>query len=172
MDRRRTIRRLHRSLRDPANSDSIWQGRQITACACASGAARGSALAYGDISHGRIVEAHPTTAWRWVQAAVKRAEELGGIMPGKRIGTHILPDTQYIGRLFLTLRQISTRRFCRGSCLEWRCPRCASTLFVALKLHNQVHHFFLEFLIGSQFNPPYRVISTLLMDCHRVAYLQ
>ena len=131
-----------------------------------------SALAYGDISQGRIIEAHPTTAWRWVQAAVKRAEELGAISPGKRIGTHILPDTQYIGRLFLTLRQISTRRFCRGSCLEWRCPRCASTLFVALKLHNQVHHFFLEFLIGSQFNPPYRVISTLLMDCHRVAYLQ
>ena len=64
MDRRRTIRRLHRSLRDPANSDSIWQGRQITVCACASGAARGSALAYGDISHGRIVEAHPATTWR------------------------------------------------------------------------------------------------------------
>ena len=36
-----------------------------------------NALAYGDISQGRIVEAHPTTAWRWVQAAVKRAEELG-----------------------------------------------------------------------------------------------
>ena len=44
-----------------------------------------SALAYGDISQGRIV-AHPTTAWRWVQAAVKRAEELGAIAPGKRIG--------------------------------------------------------------------------------------
>ena len=49
-----------------------------------------SALAYGDISQGRIVEAHPTTAWRWVQAAVKRAEELGAIAPGKRIGTHTL----------------------------------------------------------------------------------
>ncbi len=49
-----------------------------------------SALAYGDISQGRIVEAHPTTAWRWVQAAVKRAEELGTIAPGKRIGTHTL----------------------------------------------------------------------------------
>ena len=42
-----------------------------------------SALAYGDISQGRIVEAHPATAWRWVQAAVKRAEELGAIAPGK-----------------------------------------------------------------------------------------
>ena len=49
-----------------------------------------SALAYGDISQGRIVEAHPTTAWRWVQAAVNRAEELGAIAPGKRVGTHTL----------------------------------------------------------------------------------
>ena len=49
-----------------------------------------SALAYGDISQGRIVEAHPTTAWRWVKAAVKRAEALGTIAPGKRIGTHTL----------------------------------------------------------------------------------
>ena len=49
-----------------------------------------SALAYGDISQGRIVEAHPTTAWRWVQAAVKRAEELGAIAPGKRVGAHAL----------------------------------------------------------------------------------
>ena len=52
--------------------------------------ALGSALAYGDISQGRIVEAHPATAWRWVQAAVKRAEELGAIAPGKRVGTHTL----------------------------------------------------------------------------------
>ena len=49
-----------------------------------------SALAYGDISYGRIVEAHPATGWRWVQAAVKRAEELGAIAPGKRVGTHTL----------------------------------------------------------------------------------
>ena len=26
-----------------------------------------NALAYGDISQGRIIEAHPATAWRWVQ---------------------------------------------------------------------------------------------------------
>ena len=49
-----------------------------------------NALAYGDISQGRIIEAHPATAWRWVQAAVKRAEELGAIAPGKRVGTHTL----------------------------------------------------------------------------------
>ena len=52
--------------------------------------ALGSALAYGDINQGRIVEAHPATAWRWVQAAAKRAEELGAIAPGKRVGTHTL----------------------------------------------------------------------------------
>ena len=49
-----------------------------------------SALAYGDISQGRIVEAHPTTAWRWVKTAAKRAEELGAIAPGKRVSTHTL----------------------------------------------------------------------------------
>ena len=49
-----------------------------------------SALAYGDINQGRIIEAHPTTAWRWVKTAVKRAEELGAISPGKRVGTHTL----------------------------------------------------------------------------------
>ncbi len=52
--------------------------------------ALGSALTYGDISQGRIVEAHPATAWRWVKTAVKRAEELGAIAPGKRVGTHTL----------------------------------------------------------------------------------
>ena len=49
-----------------------------------------SALAYGDISQGRIIEAHPTTAWRWVKTAVRRAEELGAISTGKRISTHTL----------------------------------------------------------------------------------
>ena len=49
-----------------------------------------SALAYGDISQGRIIEAHTTTAWRWVRTAVKRAEELGAISPGKRVSTHTL----------------------------------------------------------------------------------
>ena len=49
-----------------------------------------NALAYGDISQGRIIEAHPTTAWRWVRAAVKRAEGLGAIAPGKQVSTHTL----------------------------------------------------------------------------------
>ena len=47
-----------------------------------------NALAYGDISQGRIIEAHSTTAWRWVKTAVKRAEELGAIAPGKQVSTH------------------------------------------------------------------------------------
>ena len=49
-----------------------------------------SALAYGDISQGRIIEAHTTTAWRCVKTAVKRAEELGAIAPGKQVSTHTL----------------------------------------------------------------------------------
>ena len=49
-----------------------------------------SALADVPVSQGRIVEANPTTAWRWVQAAVKRVEELGAITPGKQMGTHTL----------------------------------------------------------------------------------
>ena len=49
-----------------------------------------SALAYGDISQGRLIEAHTTTAWRWVKTAVRRSEELGAIAPGKHISTHTL----------------------------------------------------------------------------------
>ena len=49
-----------------------------------------NALAYGDISQGRLIEAHTTTAWRWVKTAVKRAEELGAISTGKHISTHTL----------------------------------------------------------------------------------
>ena len=49
-----------------------------------------TALAYGNINQGKLVKAHPTTAWRWVRAAVKRAEELGVLPPGKHIGTHTL----------------------------------------------------------------------------------
>ena len=53
-------------------------------------AALSSALSYGSIDQGRLVDVHPSTAWRWVRAAVKRAEELGAIAPGRRIGTHTL----------------------------------------------------------------------------------
>ena len=37
-----------------------------------------------------LIEAHRSTAWRWVQAAVERAERLGAIAPGRRVGTHTL----------------------------------------------------------------------------------
>ena len=52
------------------------------------GAAFSTALSYGNVSGGRIIDAHRTTAWRWVQKAVKRAEQLGAIPPGLEVGTH------------------------------------------------------------------------------------
>ena len=48
------------------------------------------ALSYGNVSEGRLIDVHRVTAWRWVQAAVRRAEELGAIPPGRRVGTHTL----------------------------------------------------------------------------------
>ena len=53
-------------------------------------AALRSALSYGSISQGKLVAVHPYTAWSWVRAAVTRAEELGAVTPGRRIGTHTL----------------------------------------------------------------------------------
>lgn len=47
-------------------------------------------LAFGSSGHGPIIQASRSTAWRWVQQAVKRAEELGTLPPGKHIGTHTL----------------------------------------------------------------------------------
>ena len=52
------------------------------------GAAFQTALGYGDISEGRIIDAHRTTAWRWVQKAVERAEQLGAIPLGREVSTH------------------------------------------------------------------------------------
>jgi integrase/recombinase XerD len=37
---------------------------------------------------GSFIKAHPATAWRWVRQAVKRAEALGQLRPGRKIGTH------------------------------------------------------------------------------------
>ena len=54
------------------------------------GAAFSVALSYGNISEGRIIEAHRSTAWRWVQRAHVRAEQLGAIPPGREIGNHTL----------------------------------------------------------------------------------
>ncbi len=49
-----------------------------------------AALSYGNVGQGRLIQVSRSTAWRWVQAAVRRAEELGAIPEGKRIGTHTL----------------------------------------------------------------------------------
>lgn len=48
------------------------------------------ALSYGNVAEGRLIEAHRSTAWRWVQAAMERAECLGAIASGRRVGTHTL----------------------------------------------------------------------------------
>ena len=47
-------------------------------------AALRSALSYGSISQGKLLDVHPSTAWRWVRAAVRRAEELGRSCPDAR----------------------------------------------------------------------------------------
>ena len=52
------------------------------------GAAFQTALAYGNVAEGRIIDAHRTTAWRWVQKALERAEQVGAIPPGREVGTH------------------------------------------------------------------------------------
>ena len=51
-------------------------------------AAFSTALAYGSVSEGRIIDVHRATAWRWVQKAVERAEQLGAIPLGREVGTH------------------------------------------------------------------------------------
>lgn len=50
-----------------------------------------TAMAYG--RHGKdyhLVDAHRSTVWRWVRAAVKKAEAIGVVPPGRRVGTHTL----------------------------------------------------------------------------------
>ena len=51
-------------------------------------AAFSTALAYGSVSEGRIIDVHRATAWRWVQKAVERAEQLGAIPLGREVATH------------------------------------------------------------------------------------
>ena len=46
------------------------------------------ALSYGSVPEGRIIDAHKSTAHRWVKKAVKRAEQLGAIPLGREVGTH------------------------------------------------------------------------------------
>ena len=54
------------------------------------GAAFSVAMSYGNVSEGRIIDVHRSTAWRWVQRAHARAEQLGAIPPGREIGNHTL----------------------------------------------------------------------------------
>ena len=49
-----------------------------------------SALSYGAIGDGKLVDADPSTPWRWMQKAAGRAEEVGMLPAGKRIGNHTL----------------------------------------------------------------------------------
>ena len=49
-----------------------------------------SVLEFADMGDGRIIDVDRSTAWRWVQAAVRRAVELGAIVPGRQVGTHTL----------------------------------------------------------------------------------
>ena len=49
-----------------------------------------NALAYGDISQGRNHRGASYDRLAMVKTAVRRAEELGTIAPGKRVGTHTL----------------------------------------------------------------------------------
>ena len=48
------------------------------------------ALSYGNVTKGRLIDAHRSTACRWVQAEVERAEWLGAIASDRRVGTHTL----------------------------------------------------------------------------------
>ncbi len=45
-------------------------------------------LQFSQIGRGRIIPVSRSTAWRWVQAAVDRAIELGALPDGKQVGTH------------------------------------------------------------------------------------
>lgn len=47
-------------------------------------------LTYGKGGDNRIVQATRQTAYRWIRAAANRAEDLGLIEKGRRIGTHTL----------------------------------------------------------------------------------
>ena len=42
----------------------------------------------GAVAAGRIIDPHRTTAWRWVQKADERAEQLRALPPGREVGTH------------------------------------------------------------------------------------
>ena len=43
-------------------------------------------LQFASVGKDRVISVYPTTAWRWVQVAAKRAVTLGGLPPGKKLG--------------------------------------------------------------------------------------
>ena len=49
-----------------------------------------NALAYGEVKRGRTIQASRATAWRWLKDALSRAEGLGVIAEGRKVGTHTL----------------------------------------------------------------------------------
>ena len=49
-----------------------------------------SFLAFSSVRRGPIFNVSRSTAWRWVKDALARAEELGAIPLGRKVGTHTL----------------------------------------------------------------------------------
>ena len=45
-------------------------------------------LQFVGVGRGPIIDAHRSTAWRWVQEAVERAVTLGALPAGRHVGTH------------------------------------------------------------------------------------
>ena len=66
-------------LRHPWTAPSNWSRCSVP-----------SALAFGKIGQGPILEASRSTAWRWVSSALERAQGLGAIPEGRKVGTHTL----------------------------------------------------------------------------------
>lgn len=54
------------------------------------GAALRAAMTYGGRKRGRLIEASRSTAWRWVKQALHKAQELGVVAQGRKVGTHTL----------------------------------------------------------------------------------
>ena len=49
-----------------------------------------NAITYGCIRRGCIINAKRSTAWRWVKAALIRAQASGSVPQGEKVGTHTL----------------------------------------------------------------------------------
>ena len=47
-------------------------------------------IAFGNVRRGQLVSTTRSTAWRWVKAALARAQERGTIPAGRWVGTHTL----------------------------------------------------------------------------------